>query len=119
VGRNQGFADEPIIVGRAAEWFCCRGDRVSLARRQPTRRVLAALAVSRLDRPGQPVSRHDLLAAGWPGERVLPGAGANRVRVAIATLRKLGLAGAIVSLDHGYLLDPHIPLRAADEEASA
>ena len=31
------------------------------------------------------------MEAGWPGEPVLPDSGANRVYVAVATLRKLGL----------------------------
>jgi hypothetical protein len=47
-----------------------------------------------------------LLAEGWPNERVIATAGATRVRVAIATLRRLGLASVLVTRDDGYLLDP-------------
>jgi hypothetical protein len=47
-----------------------------------------------------------LLAAGWPGERVSAEAGMQRVRVAVSTLRKLGLAAVIETVEGGYRLDP-------------
>jgi hypothetical protein len=52
----------------------------------------------------------ELLEAGWPGERVLPDAGANRVYVALATLRKMGLKEVLKSNDSGYFLDPAVPV---------
>jgi hypothetical protein len=52
--------------------------------------------------------RDALLEAGWPGERVLAEAGATRVRVAIATLRSLGLGDVLQTRDDGYLLDPDV-----------
>jgi hypothetical protein len=55
-----------------------------------------------------------LLQAGWPGERVVPSAGANRVYVALTTLRKLGLRHFLLSRDDGYLLDPALPVRRVD-----
>ena len=53
----------------------------------------------------------ELLEAGWPDERVSKEAGANRVRVALATLRKLGLKDHIQSRADGYLLLPELDVR--------
>ncbi|MEZ4240343.1 MAG: hypothetical protein R3F59_30160 [Myxococcota bacterium] len=82
------------------------GTVVDLARRPTLRRVAARLVEQRLAAPGVALPLDAVLAAGWPGERILPEAGANRVYVAMATLRKLGLAAALLTRDDGYLLDP-------------
>ena len=63
------------------------------ATRQPTR-ATQALDVAAL------------LRRAWPGERVLPRAGANRVYVALATLRKLGLRHTIRRDADGYSFHP-------------
>ena len=44
----------------------------------------------------------ELLRAGWPGERVVARAGANRVYNALATLRSIGLRDVIERVDSGY-----------------
>jgi tetratricopeptide (TPR) repeat protein len=77
---------------------------VDLARRGALARVLLALARARAELPGEVLSVADVLAAAWPGERVRYEAGANRVYVALAELRKLGLRDWIVSEDGGYRL---------------
>ena len=41
---------------------------------------------------------------------ILAAAGAHRVRVAVSTLRKLGLANLIVTTGEGYALDARVPL---------
>jgi hypothetical protein len=82
------------------------GEEVMLMRRRAPRLVLLRLVEERLTHPGRTLSVADLLAAGWPGERVLPEAGQSRVYVAISTLRRLGLAGLLVHTGSGYLLDP-------------
>ena len=79
---------------------------VDLSRRAPLRRILAALARARVDAPGDSLGLDDLLGAGWPGERIAHAAAVNRVHVALATLRKLGLRGLLHSGERGYLLDP-------------
>jgi len=56
-----------------------------------------------------------LLEKGWPGERVHPEAGADRVYMALSTLRKLGLREVLVSRDDGYLLDPRVPVTRGPE----
>jgi hypothetical protein len=70
--------------------------------------VLHALADARLRAPGRVLSSDELVAAGWPGEQIIPTAGAHRVRVAIATLRDAGLRGLLLSRSGGYLLDPAV-----------
>jgi tetratricopeptide (TPR) repeat protein len=84
------------------------GSRIELDRRRNVRLVLKALVDRHASHPGDPLSVDDLLAAGWPGEKVLREAGASRVYVALGTLRKLGLRDAIKSRDGGYLLDPDL-----------
>ena len=79
---------------------------VDLSRRAPLRRILFALATLRVEAPGEPLSMDEVVRAGWPGERIGSEAAANRVRVALATLRKLGLRRAIVTGQGGYLIDP-------------
>jgi predicted Ser/Thr protein kinase len=82
------------------------GEFVDLNRRVTLRRILAALARAHYEHPGKTLSRTELFAAGWPGEQIDPRSEANRVYVAIAELRKLGLKGALESDGEGYLLTP-------------
>jgi predicted Ser/Thr protein kinase len=84
------------------------GSFVDLARRSTLRRVLAALAHAHYAQPGAALSRADLFTAGWPGEQIDPRSAANRVYVAVAELRKLGLKGALESDGEGYLLAPEL-----------
>jgi len=105
--RLQAAPAPPILrIGPDARWFQrCDGPRVDLARRRAPRLVLHALA-----RGGRPLDVDSLLAAGWPGERVLPLAAQTRVHTAIYTLRRLGLDGVLVRRDDGYLLDAAVTL---------
>ncbi len=84
--------------------------RVSLEKRKPVRLLLLRLIVEHEKNPGHPLTVDDLLAAGWPGERVIRDAGASRVYVALGTLRKLGMRDVILSRDGGYLLDPAVKI---------
>lgn len=118
-GTNAPQAPPPLdsdglLVGPDARWFQPPGgERVALDRRRALRLVLQALVTARVEAPGSALDASALLARGWPGERVLPAAGAHRVRVAIATLRRSGLRRLIQSRDDGYLLDPEAPVRLA------
>jgi len=87
------------------------GDRTDLTRRAALRRIAARLASERVASPGDVVTVEALVAAGWPGESIAPKAGEARVYAAVATLRKLGLAGLLQSTGDGYRLDPRSPLR--------
>jgi hypothetical protein len=102
-----------LVIGPDARWFSAPdGTVVDLTRRKPLRRLLACLAAHH----GQNgcLGVDDLIAAGWPGERMSREAGANRVRVALAALRKLGLRDEIQSRDRGYALDPALDVRTDD-----
>jgi ATP/maltotriose-dependent transcriptional regulator MalT len=74
---------------------------VDLTRRSALRHIVMALVEAR----GRPLAADELFAIGWPGEKVVGDAGGNRVRVAISTLRRLGLASVLLTSDAGYFLD--------------
>jgi hypothetical protein len=105
-------AGEELVIGdEARELRVPGGRKVILERRRAVRLILLTLVRARQEQPGVALPLDALLAAGWPGERVLPQAGASRVYVVLATLRRLGLRGLLLSRDGGYLLDPKVPLR--------
>jgi predicted ATPase len=107
--------DDALLVGPAGQWFRPpHGARVPLDRRKPLALLLHRLSRERADRPGTPLAWDALLEAAWPGERVLAIAGAHRVRVAVSTLRKLGLKDVLLTRDEGYLLAPEIPALRLD-----
>jgi hypothetical protein len=98
-----------LVVGSGGGWFRVPGGPiVDLSRWGPLQRLLHRLAERREAAPGEPLSVDALVAAGWPGERVLPKAGATRVYTAIASLRRLGLRDLLVRTDRGYLLRPSV-----------
>ncbi len=101
---------DAITVGAGGAFFLREGSRVELAGRPTLARILDALAEARLSAEPKPLSPSELLAAGWPGERVLPQAGQNRVRVALTALRNLGLRTVLLTVEGGHVLDPAIPL---------
>jgi transcriptional regulator of acetoin/glycerol metabolism len=99
-GARDGF-----VVARNGAWFDApEVSRVSLESRKQLASILAALAEAHRVEPGRALSVTDLVAAGWPGERVLPRAGASRVYVSITSLRKMGLRDAIERSADGYCL---------------
>src|SRR5439155_6320491 len=99
-------ASASLLVGREARWFRIPGgERVDMIRRGAVRRIFLRLAEERRARPDRALSIADVVAAGWPGERIRHDAAQNRAKVAIATLRKLGLAKILMTRDDGYLLD--------------
>ena len=109
--RTQQLADDALVVsfsGRAARDTA--GGYIDLSTRSAPRRILKALADQRERAPGLAVSCQQLLAAGWPGERMVAQAGSSRVYTAIATLRRMGLKHYLKRRDGGYLLDPATPL---------
>ncbi|MCY1013728.1 hypothetical protein OV079_51030 [Nannocystis pusilla] len=102
---------QPLIVragGKALRLPGAAAD-VDLRRRVPLQRIVLALARKRIEAPGEALALEELLAAGWPGERVGDSAGTNRVHVALTTLRNLGLRGFLVSSRDGYALTSASP----------
>jgi tetratricopeptide (TPR) repeat protein len=110
LSRHGGTAVSHVLrIGRDASWFSLdEAVRVDVARRGSLRRMLDALIEARLHRPDQSLDGAALTRAGWPNERILAEAAATRVRVAIATLRKLGLREVLLTRDDGYHLDPSV-----------
>ena len=104
-----------LRVAADGAWFQLGdGERVSLESRRTLRGLLAALLEHRVRSPGAPLPTEELLAAGWPGERMLPRAASNRVHVALATLRKLGLRAVLVRERRGCLLDAGVLVEVGD-----
>lgn len=95
---------QTLTLGPSATWFRVASEpRVDLSRRKPLRLILERLArVS--DKTN--LAWDDLLEAGWPGERMRADAGAHRVRVAVSTLRKMGLRDVLRTEESGYRIDP-------------
>jgi serine/threonine protein kinase len=91
------------------------GDLVNLQRRKAVRLILVALAEARVERPGEAIDLEKLQEIGWPGENMLPEAGANRAYVALSAIRKMGFKDSLLSRDDGYLFDPGFPVELSDE----
>jgi predicted ATPase len=108
---------ESLVIESTAAWFRPpHGARVSLERRDALRRILLELALARADSAGKVVPRARLIATGWPGERMIASAAGNRLRVAIATLRRLGLGDAIATHEGGYHLSADVSLLLWESE---
>lgn len=114
---SRALAGEPnaalsLEVGPECAWFSVRGQaRVDLRRRGSLRRILEALVEQHGAAAGRSLDQRQLLARGWPNERLLADAASKRLRVAVATLRKLGLRELLITRDDGYTLDPRTSLK--------
>lgn len=107
--------DDALVVGAGGGWFRAPGgSRVGLERRRSLALLVDRLAAERLAKPGAALSSAALFAAAWPGERALASAGTHRVRVALASLRKMGLRELLVTTPDGYLLATATPLVRVD-----
>ena len=111
-GVDRLCADAPglVVEGAAERVQLPDGVVVDLRRRRTLRQVLMALVKRRLELPGYPLAVDDLWTAGWPSENIAEKSAANRVYVAISTLRGLGLREHILRRRDGYLLDPATPI---------
>lgn len=90
-----------LDVARDYSWMSVDdGPRHDLARREPVRRVLRAL----VEAAGKSLSVDELVVSAWPGEVLVGSSGADRLYVALSTLRKLDLRAAIERDPNGYLL---------------
>ncbi len=95
-----------LRVSRDGNVLRLGGAPQDLSRRGPLRRVLVALVAARLDRPGEALTAAEVLAAGWPGERMFPESGAARVYMAVRRLRTLGLEATLRTSDAGLHARP-------------
>ena len=64
------------------------------------------------------MSTRELIERVWPGEELVEGSGQNRIYVALAGLRKLGLREALKRCPDGYALDPRRAIEVVDETAA-
>lgn len=79
-------------------------------------RILLALASHRHARREDALSSEELIAAGWPGERIGPDAAKNRLHVALSKLRKRGLRDLLLRYPSGYALSPGLTVLLAQSE---
>jgi hypothetical protein len=97
-----------VVANGARSLVLPSGKCVDLARHASLRRIVLALARRRRDGISAGLPTDELLACGWPGERVDPFAGSARVRVALSRLRNLGLRDLLVRAEDGYVLAPEL-----------
>lgn len=76
-----------------------------ISRRGAIRRILVRLAEHRIEHPGEPLAVSEVIAAGWPGEKILHEAALTRVYTTMNRLRNLEVGQYLLTLDEGYALD--------------
>lgn len=109
VGGGGALPEDALVVGVDGGWFRAPGAaRVGLERRRSLALLLDRLTGERLAHAGATLGSAALFAAAWPGEKAITSAASHRVRVAIATLRKMGLKDAIVTQSDGYALSSEL-----------
>ena len=87
---------------------------IDCRRHKLLRRLLLTLIAARLRGDGEPVSSEAFIAAGWPGEGILPNAARNRVHVALSRLRRLGVGPWLEYVADGWQLSPALDLELSD-----
>ncbi len=109
---SQRELERAVVVAEDAKWLeLPSGKRINLERRAVHRRLVEVLVRKRLATPNAPVTIAELVAAGWPGEKLAESSAQNRLHVALATLRADGLRDVLVREAGGYLLDASIDVR--------
>jgi hypothetical protein len=108
----------PLLrLSQHGSWFVLNDEPiVDLRTRFALSRILRTLIQQHLVDPHETVSIDALVGAGWPGEKLLGDSGTNRLYVAVATLRKLGLRDAVERREGGYRLAPHWKIELHDSE---
>jgi predicted ATPase len=104
---------DALVVAEDGASFRTPGaaESVQIPERSPLRRILAHLAARRIEAPGEVVTIDELIAVGWPSEKIATEAALNRAYVALASLRKMGLRGILVQGGGGYALSPAVAVR--------
>jgi hypothetical protein len=98
-----------LVVGPDGCWFRAPGLAVvRLDTRKPLRRLLVRLVDLHFVSPEAALDVPGLFEAGWPGDQIAPAAAANRVYVALTTLRKFGLREVLINGETGYRLRPDL-----------
>jgi hypothetical protein len=104
-------------VGPECRWFRPPlGERYDFKRGKALRLMLEALVQKKLAAPGAVLTVDELFSAGWPGEKALPEAAANRVYVNLSRLKDMGLRAHLLRRDDGYLLEPAMEVTRSTAE---
>jgi hypothetical protein len=108
---------DALRVAASGRWFVLPGgERGECNRYRALSLILLELVKQRLLRPGHPVSREMLISAGWPGEKIRIEAARNRIKSAIASLRRGGLKDILQHASEGYCLDASVPILVMGDE---
>jgi hypothetical protein len=101
-----------LWLGPSLDWIARpNGERFRLGRAS---RLIVQELVARRRKEGSPaLTAQELLEVGWPGERPIAQAGANRVYVELNRLRRMGLRDLLVKTTEGYCLSPETIVRDA------
>lgn len=102
-----------MVVGADGRFYELDGQRVSLQRQRSLRLILLALVEQAERAPGVGLPQTEVVARGWPGEKMRADSGATRVYTSIRRLRRGGLAGVLLTRDDGYLIDPAVVVKRA------
>lgn len=100
--RRRAHDVSALEVGKG--WVRLGAERIDLSRRPTLWRILGALIDARRTTEDGTASREALIEAGWRDEKILPKAAAHRLRVAIHTLRRMGLHDIVERRPAGYAL---------------
>lgn len=101
-----------LDVHAVGDWFAIDGGApVSCGRQASAKRALVHLARFRLMAPGEPMTVAMLASAIWPDDKVRESAARNRIRVAVALLRKVGLRELIITDKAGYRISEWAAVR--------
>jgi hypothetical protein len=100
-------------------WFRApHGASAELSTRPILQRLFRALVERRLAEPGATLTLDALREAVWPEQPMLRVAAANRLHVALASLRRMGLRKVLERKGNGYRLDPRIAIDIAGKGGS-
>ena len=99
-----------LVVNLTDGQYRIEGPWVSLLRQRSLLRIFLALVDEAERAPGRALTQLEVLARGWPGEKMRADSGAMRVYTSIRRLRRSGLQGILLTRGDGYLLDPNVAL---------
>lgn len=79
------------------------------------RRLLGHLAREAVAHPQRPIGADELIAVGWPDERMMASSARNRLHVALHRLRRSGVGEALIAEPGGWRLDHRLAASLAAE----
>jgi len=111
--RDSG-AEGAMVIGPQVAWLRLPdGKELTLSDHEAARRVVARLVEHHAQRLEDGIAPEVLIAAGWPGEKLLAEAARNRLYVVVAWLRKQGMKDLLLRRFGGYMLAPTLTVRRA------